>query len=187
MNEHDRLNNEYFEWMYNLVINDRDVKNLSYRKLLYFLHRTEFTYKIKRDKNRAVDGIYFRYRFGIDNGYSENVIKENLDDRPCSVLEMMVALAFRLEESIMDDNDYGDRTGQWFWGMIISLGLGTMCDARFDRDYVENVIFDFLHRKYKRNGEGGLFTLNSCDADLRKTEIWYQAMWFLDENFDFSV
>lgn len=187
MNERDRLNNEYFEWMYNLVINDRDVKNLSYRKLLYFLHRTEFTYKLKRDGNRAVDGIDFRYRFGLENGYSEEAIKENLDTRPCSVLEMMVALAFRIEEAIMNDNNYGDRTGQWFWSMIISLGLGTMCDARFDRKYVEDVIFDFLNRKYKRNGEGGLFTLNNCDADLRRTEIWYQAMWFLDENFDFSV
>lgn len=40
-------------------------------------------------------------------------------------LEMIIALAIRLEEHIMDDPDIGNRTGQWFWDMIVSLGLGS--------------------------------------------------------------
>lgn len=183
----DVLNNEYFEWMYELVINDRDVKNLSYRKLLYLLHTIQFEYILDHDENRAADGISFRYRFGHENGYSREIIEEHLDTRQCTVLEMMVALAFRIEEDIMDDFNYGNRTGQWFWSMIISLGLATMCDAKFDKDYVNAVIHNFLNRQYKRNGEGGLFTLTKTRKDLRKVEIWYQAMWFLDENFDFSI
>ena len=39
---------------------------------------------------------------------------------------MMIALAIRCEEHIMDDPDAGDRTGQWFWSMLVSLGLGSM-------------------------------------------------------------
>lgn len=183
----DVLRNEYFEWMYNLVINDRDVRDLSYRKLLSSLHSVKFTYILDRDGNRAGDGISLRYRFGRAHGYSREVIEEYIDVRPCSVLEMMIALALRIEEDIMDDYDYGDRTGQWFWSMIISLGLATEYDSRFDREYVESTISAFLNRKYKRNGKGGLFTLTETRKDLRKVEIWYQAMWFLDENFDFSV
>ena len=53
--------------------------------------------------------------------------------------------------------------------------------------YAKEVIFRFLHRQYKPNGEGGLFTLEHPKYDLRNEEIWYQAMWYLDENFDFSI
>lgn len=173
---------EYFKWMYRLVVNDY-ANNLSYTKLLYFLYDTEFTYTISRDENRAIDGIDFRYRFGKEFGYSDEIIRNTIDTRPCSVLEMMIALASRLENTIMDDSDYGNRMGQWFWNMIVSLGLGSMNDSKFDKDYAEHVMYIFLNRQYKKNGEGGLFTLEKPHSNLRRVEIWYQAMWYLTENF----
>ena len=48
----------------------------------------------------------------------------------------------------MDDPDVGNRMGQWFWNMIVSLGLGSMNDARFDSEYTDDVIFRFMDRKY---------------------------------------
>lgn len=95
---------------------------------------------------------------------------------------MMIALAIRCEEHIMDDPDIGNRTGQWFWNMIVNLGLGSMNDSKFDRDYVEDIVQKFLDRKYSRNGDGGLFTVNRSRYDLRSVEIWYQMCWYLDEN-----
>lgn len=181
------LEKVYFEWMYDLVLGNDQLTNITYKKLMWFLYNTEFTYLIDRDENRAADGIDFRYKFGLDNGYSEDEVTRQLDTRPCSVLEMMVSLAFRLEDQIMDDYDYGNRTGQWFWNMVVSLGLGRMSDEHFDQKYVEEVIFRFLNIQYKPNGEGGLFTLEHPKYDLRNEEIWYQAMWYLDENFDFSI
>jgi hypothetical protein len=133
------------------------------------------------DGNRAEDGIDLRYRFGYEQGYDSPMIATLLDDRPCSVLEMLIALAIRCEEHIMDDPDIGNRTGQWFWNMIINLGLGFMDDTKFDENYVKDVISRFLYRKYKRNGEGGLFTVEHCKNDLRTVEIWYQMCWYLDE------
>lgn len=94
----------------------------------------------------------------------------------------MIALAVRCEEHIMDDPDIGDRTGQWFWNMIVSLGLGSMTDERFDGEYVDEVVDIFLNREYERNGEGGLFTVNDTDRDMRNVEIWYQMHWYLNEN-----
>jgi hypothetical protein len=172
------LNNEYFEWMYQLVYNNR---RLSYRKLLSYLHNVEFIYIIGMDGNRAEDGIDLRYRFGYEQGYDSQTISTFLDNRPCSVLEMLIALAIRCEEHIMDDPDIGNRTGQWFWNMIINLGLGSMDDSKFDENYVEDVVSRFLDRKYKRNGEGGLFTVEHFKNDLRTVEIWYQMCWYLDE------
>ena len=99
------LNDAYFNWMYQLVFDGRYSKRLSYRKLLRELHRIEFTYSIPMDGNRAEDGVDLRYRFGYENGYSSSMISVYLDNRMCSVLEMMIALAIRCEEHIMDDPD----------------------------------------------------------------------------------
>lgn len=175
------LNKEYFEWMYQLVCNEKYPKSLSYRKLLTHLHDMEFTYIIEMDGNRAEDGIDLRYRFGYERRYNSHMIETYLDDRPCSVLEMLTALAIRCEEHIMDDPDIGNRTGQWFWNMISNLGLSSLNDARFDSGYLNRVITRFLNRKYKRNGEGGLFTVKNCKHDLRNVEIWYQMCWYLDD------
>ncbi len=84
------LNDAYFNWMYQLVFDGRYSKKLSYRKLLRELHRIEFTYSISMDGNRAEDGVDLRYRFGYENRYSNSMISAYLDNRMCSVLEMIV-------------------------------------------------------------------------------------------------
>ena len=175
------VTNEYFEWLYNLVSENRYSEHISYRKLLMQLHDTEFKYLIPNDRNRAEDGVDLRYRFALSQGYrdSSRTIMDILD-KPCSVLEMMVALALRCEEDTMDDTAFGDRTAQWFWGMIVNLGLGGVTDKRFDKRVVNGIITRFLNREYEENGKGGLFTVKNCARDLRTVEIWVQQCWYLD-------
>ena len=165
MNKYD----EYFEWLCDFVCGERFAKEISFRRLLVYLHDREFTYTLAMDSNRAQDGIDLRERY-----YGDPTIKG-----PCSVLEMMIALSFKAEE-VMDDPAYGNRMAQWFWGMINNLGLGSMVDTRFDKLYVKNVIDRFLNRDYERNGKGGLFTIRNHDRDLRDTEIWIQMCLYLD-------
>ena len=173
----DQIINDYFEWLWNFTKCRGHSQN---RKIITLLHNTEFRYSIPMDANREEDGIDLRYRFitevGIPKNYQE--VYAYLDG-PCSVLEMMIALAIRCEESIMDDPDIGDRTSEWFWLMMKNLGLDYMSDRKFDRDIAEEKISIFLDRRYKRNGEGGLFVVNGR-RDLRKVEIWYQMCWYLD-------
>lgn len=172
----DRLQDCYFVWMCQLV----DGKNYE-RHLLMRLHEIDFTYTIPMDSNRAEDGIDLRYRFGRECGYDDAMIAAYLDDRPCTVLEMMIALALRCEEHIMDDPDVGDQTGRWFWIMIDSLGLNNMVGNRYNERYVDATIDIFLNREYKRNGEGGLFTIKHPNCDMRSIEIWYQMCRYLDD------
>lgn len=172
------VTNAYFEWMCDLVCRDRFPRDVSYVKLLSYLHKTEFIFSIPRDANRAEDGLSLRYRFACR--YSSPAAAERYLQGPCSVLEMMLALAIRCEENIMDDPLIGDRTGQWFWEMIVSLGLGSMDDARFDIRYVDEAVTRFLNRDYAPDGRGGLFTIKRCREDLRRVEIWYQLCWYLD-------
>lgn len=169
---------DYFEWIFNLVCGKRYSEKVSFRRLLRYLHDTEFTWLIPNDQNRAEDGINLRYRFAYN--YRSPAAAETYLDGPCSVLEMIAALAIRCEENIMDDASYGDRTGQWFWGMIVSLGLGSMTDEHFNEQFVEKKIERFLRREYESNGKGGLFTIRHYDRDLRDVEIWYQLCWYLD-------
>lgn len=177
----DRFVNEYFDWLYNLVCGQRFARGISYRKLLIRLHDTRFRYSIPRDRNRANDGIDLRYRFILDN-YNKDMYDIIIGylDGPCSVLEMMIALANRCEENIMDDPNVGDRTSQWFWGMVNNLGLGSMTDNRFDRQLIDDRLMVFLNREYEPDGKGGLFTIRNCDRDLRTVEIWHQLCWYLD-------
>ena len=180
------LKQEYFEWIYSICLAEEPPrKKPTYRRLLEYLHSVQFSYILGLDGNRADDGENLRYRFGADNGYHDGYIAEYLDNFPCSVLEMMIALAIRCEESIMANPDIGDRTGRWFWDMIVSLGLDDMYDSAFRIGVVRDKVDKFLSRKYARNGEGGLFTVqNKKQYDLTTIDIWYQAMWYLDEQFE---
>lgn len=172
------IRSEYFTWLLKAIIPDIIDVDRSYTKLLIHLHNTEFVYSIPRDANRAEDGINLRYRFSRDRCSYEEI--EGSVNGPCSVLEMMVALAIRCEETIMDDPSYGDRTKQWFWNMINSLNLGSMTDSRFSESYTNRCLSIFLNRRYLPNGKGGLFTIRNCKYDLRKVEIWYQLNWYLN-------
>ncbi len=174
----DQVKNNYFEWLYSYVCEGRANDNVSYRRLFELLHDIEFQFYIARDVNRARDGVDLRYRFAI-NKKDEKEIMDILDG-PCSVLEMMIALAIRAE-TIMDDTRYGDRTAQWFWDMLSNLGLSYMTDNRFDKEIVFRRVYDFMERRYNPDGKGGLFYIPNCRDDLRDVEIWSQLCWYLEK------
>jgi hypothetical protein len=147
-----------------------------------YLHSVDFRYSIPNDSNRAEDGVSLRYRFALSLGYEDDpeLIMDDLEG-PCSVLEMMVALAVHCEENIMDDPSKGNRTSQWFWAMIVNLDLGYMSDDRFNKRRVVDAVDILLDRRYEPDGRGGLFTVRDADRDLRYVEIWHQLCWYLND------
>lgn len=176
----DILNDEYFDWLCSFVCRNKRVGAFSYEKLLSQLHETTFKAIIPRDENRAEDGMDLRYRFALEHDdCSVNLIMDVLAG-PCSVLEMMVALAICCEETYMDNPNIGNRTGQWFWNMVKNLGLGSMNDNEFDGRRVYISLERFMRREYDPDGKGGLFRIKYCDRDLRDVEIWHQLCWYLD-------
>ena len=178
MTEYERsIKNEYFEWLYNYVCKGRVNNRISYRKLFKLMHSIDFDFYIHDDVNRALDGIDLRNRFAT---VSNNEDASNILDDPCSVLEMILALAIRCEETIMDDPRYGDRTSQWFWDMLSNLGLNRMTDEHYNEKYAIQRIYNFLERQYSPDGKGGLFYIRDCPEDLRNIEIWTQLNWYLD-------
>lgn len=172
---------DYFDWLCEIVCGRRYSEQISYTNLLTYLHNIEFRYSHPMDENLVGHGVNLRYRFALLHVPIEETsgITHALD-APCSVLEMMIALAIECEETIMDDPCFGNRTAQWFWGMVSSLGLGGMYNNRFDIRYVERVVETFLDRNYEPDGRGGLFTVKHFDRDMRSMDIWWQACAYLN-------
>ena len=123
-------------------------------------------------------GVGLRYRYSI---YVKRDDVIDILNEPCSVLEMILALAIRCEDTIMANFRYGDRTTQWFWSMIKNLGLSYITDERFNKDEAIRIIYKFMERQYEPNGRGGLFYMPDRNEDLTQIDIWTQLCWYLDK------
>ena len=177
---------EYFNWLCEFVCDEEyDTINQqrAYSLLLEHLHARPFVAVLPRDEHRIFDGEALRNRFCEERGYSADAVQYVTAGRPCSIFELMLALAIRCEDSIMTDDSFGNRTGQWFWTMLVNLGLGHMSNSDYDEASVDYILERFVNREYGPHGEGGLFTVKEPRQDMRGVEIWYQMCWYLTENF----
>lgn len=175
----DNIEKEYFDWICGVV-----QANNNYQKLLWHLFKNiRFEAILSRDENRADDGINLRYRFSQEGRYSYSEICYALDNRDCSMLEMIAALALKCEENYMYDFTIGDRTSQWFWEMLKNLGLDSFDDYHWSEDYVNEICEVFINRDYAPDGKGSLFYIPGCEKDMREVEIWYQMCWYLNEMY----
>lgn len=182
----------YFNWLIHKVSLD-NLFGRSYTHLAYVLHRMIFYWSNDLDGNRSSDGIRLReeWRERIEEEiYAQEepipVIDTDLDLGPCTVLEMMVALASRIENDIMQEDNKGNRTPVWFYHMIRNLGLLNCDDDHiFDSidEYIRDVVRKMLFRQYTADGNGSLFPLFRRCEDRREVDIWWQAQHWLAENF----
>ena len=173
------LADDYYIWLLGFIEDD-EYHTDDYSKLLLKLFDTEFYSIMNYDDNRISDGLDLRGKFADEVGEHIYYVASELPEY-CSILEMMIALAMRMENDILHDDEYGDRTSQWFWMMIENLGLADEYDQFYREYYVQMTLDKFLRREYKPSGKGGLFVVNSGQFDMRGTEIWYQMNYFLDD------
>ena len=165
-----RETEQYYDWLYKIVCGEWEPRNLSFHRLLMYLFNRDYIPACEMDVCRATDGINLRYRFASENNIPYGKIDAVFQGVPCSMLEMMVALAIRIEEHIMEDRSMGNRVGQWFWSMVVS------------EERAEPILARFMDRDYQPNGAGGLFTITRTSIDMRTIDIWYQLMSWLNEN-----
>lgn len=165
---------DYYQWLIGLL-GDDDLRE-NYQKLMKKLFDTEFRWTVSFDSNRAGDGLYLREVFTKETGI------ELYFDAPCSVLEMMIALAMRCEDLIYDP-DVSDSVLLTFMDMLYNLELDLMDDNYYDEEEVDEILCCFMDRKYDFNGHGGLFCVLFAPEDFRKKDIWWQANVYLDEKY----
>lgn len=176
------VNQDYFRWLCDIVHIDQGDR--SYWILAKDLHQKEFYSLIAHDENRASDGLELREEYLGSVGYPKYVDIGG----ECSVFEMLIALARRMDFETSDPydvHDSTDRTSYWFWEMIDNLGLLPFSDDSYveygGMTQVDSILDIFLERGYKWNGQGGLFPLSMASEDQRDVEIWYQMAAYLNE------
>lgn len=166
----DYILDDYFDWLYFKV-----VRNSSYRRLLSMLHNMSFRYSVEYDENRAADGVNLRWYY-VDDGGNDEILRWK---EPCTVLEMLVATAMRME-TVMEDPDIDYSTAHWFWMFMDNLDLIDMTDDNYDKTYVYGRVSMFMDRTYDPDGEGNIFYIPNIGEDLREVEIWSQMCWYMD-------
>ena len=178
----ENINNYYFDWLCDIVENSKGEYNI----LLRYLFDTEFSNEtaifINNDSNRVEDSLDLREDFINEQLSREELyLVETFLHQECSLLEVMISLAYRMED-VMGLDEFPN----WFWIMISNLGLDEFTDDHFTRknlDTVERKVSNLLNREYFRDGTGGLFPLKDPNSDQRKVEIWYQMSAYLIENY----
>lgn len=177
------ITEKYFDWLSGIVWDRQRKFGVNYHRFFVFLFHAPYIPRFETDEARASDGIAMRYRYADANGLLYYDIEKDLNVKgePCNMLEMMVGFASRIETHILSDNDYGDRTGQWFWEMVMSLGFRTMDDHRFDENKAWEIIDKFNAGDFLPNGSGSLFMTNNPSVDMRKLDVWYQMQNWLHD------
>lgn len=173
------LDRAYLKWLCERIT--RRQSDPTCRQLALDLHRRDFRAIVPHDENRYVDGLKLRECFGMETNNPE---AEEMLDGPCSVLEMLVALAERMDFILASaDNDWA----KWFWILVKNLGLKPYLlsepDAKKKRAFNDLVIKKLVERSYADDGKGGLFPLRRPKEDQREVEIWYQMMAWIRENY----
>lgn len=152
-----------------------------YSQLYLHLFNIDYKHINEYDSNRASDGEYLRFLYGEEVGLTSDTVIRNLEFSPCTILELIVALAIRLETIFYTDKPTDNRTDLWIKDMIESLGLSRFDNDRFDRDEVDERIYRFLNAEFDEYGKGGLFTLNTPNPNIRSFDIWKIANLKLNE------
>lgn len=166
------LDDRYLRWLYGQVA---DVKirrgPQTYWGLLKQLFKTEFTWFVPNDANRAIDGVELRYEWALECAIGHD---KDWFDLECSLLEMLIALARRAEFQ------NGESPEDWFWHFMKNLEFSEFHDtSRYSKNFVTKRVAVVLERRYDRHGNGGIFPIKNSIEDQRKVEIWYQLCTYL--------
>lgn len=148
MTNPDRRNirKDYYNWLYSHVDGIRP----TCQPIVEALFNTVYIPRIEMDSNREMDGVRLRDVFIEEMNISDERYFDL--DGPCSILEMLIAIAKRMAW-ILDG--YEDNTlGDYFWELVDNLSLGK-------GDDVLKAIYD-----------GYLFSVDG--RDNKDLELWSQ-------------
>lgn len=180
-----------FDWLYNMSnesLTDEMISTLTC--ICDEMDRIPFRWdpRIVLDEDRAAHGYNLRETYLVNRGLPLMLKSKYMDQTPVSTFEVLVAMSIRCDE-IEGDPDYpGETAPLWFWSMIKNMHIlfgdvNYRSDREVIRRSVDYRIDQFLDRKYSYYGDGGPFRVDHPRKDLRKTDLWMQMNWWLEEQF----
>lgn len=175
---------DYFSYLSEMVYIDGRYNDQTYWVLAKTLWDTDYIWSIGLDEDRAIDGMALRKRYQADGGTDGY-------DGPCTVMEMLVALAERMND-IFDELDGENKTPIFFWEMVENLDLGSYSDEIFELyparthgylNRMDRKLERWMDRRFDYDGSGSPFPLQNPRCDQREVDLYYQANLYLTENY----
>ena len=155
------IGKDYIEWLMSMTgLN-------GYSLLLSHLAKTEFYWWMVLDENRACAGLSLRERYSFEAG----IYQSDVADGPCSVLEMLLALAEDLEQQ-----SGAKTTQEFFYELLDNLGLTQYHDAKYYDKAVSLILKKWMDRDYKNYN---IFK-PVPNVDMRKLDIWGQMLQYIN-------
>ena len=168
----------YFKWLRELV----ECDDTKYGDLMVYLFKKEFYWTVAMDENRAEDGKALRDLYSERHPRAKEI---DFRQDPCSVLEMMIALARRWQVDILSEDGSEKGFSNNFWEILRNLKLDIYDNSHFSGPEVEQILTKLLDRDYDSKGVGSMFPVKNCTVDMKKTEVWYQLQAYLLVNGKF--
>lgn len=186
------IRTKYFDWLYSKIGFDDETDDreqiFPYHIVTLQLFMKEFYPMVPYDENRDTDARTLRDRFvyEADSSIDAGVMLDILSG-PANLLEVMVALAERMDNDLYNPENRRNKIVDSFWELFKNLGLDRFKDDGFAvswmPDEVCKIVGKVLDRTYEPNGRGGFFPLEHPKEDQRKVELWYQMQAWLIENY----
>lgn len=180
------MKNNYFNYLLNEHTNllNEEIDN-SYFIISKILYETEFIPLVPMDDNRVGDALLIRKE------YHETILNEYhfVINKTCNVLELLIGISKRMAHELFRSNEeMSDK--ECVFELISNLGLDRYTDnylmnvikrPKIINQKINNIILDFISRRYEYNGNGNIFPIKNPKEDQRNVEIWYQMMAYLIE------
>lgn len=174
---------EYYKYLVGLVEPPNGTYTLlgHHRELLFHLWAHEFYWlDIYREEDRANDGTAIRDRFLHDYDMPPIAVPQG----PCNVLEMLIALALRID-IICRDWDVGAHPWDFLEMFIENLGLSDLTDddiSGLDTAYISAKLEAWMSHAILPNGDGGLFRFAVPVMDINRLSTWDMMQHWLVES-----
>lgn len=154
-----------------------------YSMLLRRLYDIPFEVRVEMDENRRVDAMTMKMEY-IESDFGPKTGENSLIGRYISVLEVLFALAKRMENDILGDPMTEiDNSSVYFWDMLRNLDVEKYRNDNFKRVNVDEKVCKWLRRDYSRDGKGSIFYVPRSKIDMRKEEIWVQMQSYIMKNY----
>ena len=154
------LSKDYLEWLY-FMFGDKTAYSIS---LFETLSNIEYRFQNGLDENRACGGLQLRSKYAWETGIYENEVASG----PCSVLEMMCALAKHMYMNTSLCNP-----AHFMLDMINNLGL-----IRMSENEVIRTINNWMDGNYGDDGSGSIFLIPG--HKIKGEDIWTQMNIYLN-------
>lgn len=169
-----------------------------YEDLLYELWNIDFEPRHRLDFNWAERGLGLRVVFYELTGGRKNVPgygRKVGDEKPCSVLEMLVSLCLEAADSVGDGIRWSDAR-DWFHAILDNLGLDSATNSNFElyREFLWREMNAVMLGHYDKFGrpynwfvltdKGAKKVHDSESIDFPTMDIWHQLMCWIRANSD---